>query len=195
MCCLYGETYKDWICTYHSLCKTCLFWGGEKSKLRLHMRYFHISLSHVVFCSVLYVYGSGWTQYVNTILMSMPSFYNPLPPVFLFDARTQIQQSHEWTVHNIHDQIFLTIIQQWKILFLILIPRAHSYCVGMGNNPSWTEAPKIKQASLSSVNVSCDGLLLRKDCADQIIVKHWASREPNDYEISDLSKTPIKKNI
>jgi len=62
----------------------------------------------------------------------------------------------------------------------------HSYCEGIGNNPGWRDAPKVEQLSLTAVRLSWEGLLTRAECADQLIVKSWNSRNPNDYKMSDL---------
>ena len=36
------------------------------------------------------------------------------------------------------------------------------------------------------MRVSWEGLVTRIECADQFIVKSWLTRNPNDYQMSDL---------
>ena len=36
------------------------------------------------------------------------------------------------------------------------------------------------------MRVSWEGLVIRRECADQFIVKSWNARNPNDYQMSDL---------
>ena len=45
------------------------------------------------------------------------------------------------------------------------------------------------QVTLTSVRVTWAGLVTRKECADQFIVKSWLARNPNDYKMSDLLPT------
>jgi len=72
------------------------------------------------------------------------------------------------------------------VLLAALLPSATGYCAGLGRNPGFRTAPIVEQVTLTSVRVSWEGLVTRIECADQFIVKSWLTRNPNDYQMSDL---------
>ena len=63
------------------------------------------------------------------------------------------------------------------------------YSATLGANPGFRGPPRVEQVTLTSVRVSWDGLVTRKDCADQFIVKSWLRRSPNNYQMSGLLPT------
>lgn len=75
------------------------------------------------------------------------------------------------------------------LLSTLLIHRTAAYCAGLGANPGFKGPPTVEQVTLTSVRVTWAGLVTRKECADQFIVKSWLARNPNDYKMSDLLPT------
>ena len=71
----------------------------------------------------------------------------------------------------------------------VMVTRVEGYCATLGANPGFRGPPRVEQVTLTSVRVSWDGLVTRKDCADQFIVKSWLARNPNDYKMSGLLPT------
>ena len=69
------------------------------------------------------------------------------------------------------------------------LPSVEGYCAGLGANPGFRGAPLVEQVTLTSVRVTWSGLVTRKECADQFIVKSWLARNPNDYKMSNLLPT------
>ena len=63
------------------------------------------------------------------------------------------------------------------------------YCASLGANPGFRGPPSVEQVTLTSVRVSWAGLVTRKECADQFIVKSWLARNPNNYQMSGLLPT------
>jgi len=72
------------------------------------------------------------------------------------------------------------------VIFGLTLQDCNAYCALLGQNPGFSAAPKVEQISLTSVRVSWEGLVIRRECADQFIVKSWNARNPNDYQMSDL---------
>merc|ERR1719237_1590035 len=63
------------------------------------------------------------------------------------------------------------------------------YCASLGANPGFRGPPSVEQVTLTSVRVTWAGLVTRKECADQFIVKSWLARNPNNYQMSSLLPT------
>ena len=72
---------------------------------------------------------------------------------------------------------------------LALLASVDGYCAGLGANPGFRGPPLVEQVTLTSVRVTWSGLVTRKECADQFIVKSWLARNPNDYKMSNLLPT------
>ena len=82
--------------------------------------------------------------------------------------------------------LFITVIS------LAWLPLAYSFCARPGENPTWVAAPIVEQVTGTSVNVSWEGLLKQKECADNVIVKHFKKEDTADYKLSvglDVSTT------
>ena len=71
----------------------------------------------------------------------------------------------------------------------VTVPSVSGYCAGLGANPGFRGPPTVEQVTLTSVRVTWAGLVTRKECADQFIVKSWLARNPNNYQMSDLLPT------
>ena len=103
---------------------------------------------------------------------------------------TDIYSTHSWYFIFIFfpaQSYFVSTMIMLRILASsALVIGVHSYCAGIGSNPGWSAEPRVEQLSLTAVLVSWEGLLTRGECADQLIVKHFATRNPNDYTMSDL---------
>jgi len=77
-------------------------------------------------------------------------------------------------------KIFLFI----AVLSIARFPLAYSYCKQVGKNPTWVEAPRVEQVTSTSVNVSWEGLLKHKECADSILVKQFKGEDSKAYKLS-----------
>ena len=71
----------------------------------------------------------------------------------------------------------------------VLVPSVACYCASLGANPGFRGPPTVEQVTLTSVQVTWAGLVTRKECADQFIVKSWLARNPNNYQMSNLLPT------
>ena len=74
-------------------------------------------------------------------------------------------------------------------LVTVRLPSVRAYCASLGANPGFRGPPTVEQVTLTSVRVTWAGLVTRKECADQFIVKSWLARNPNNYQMSDLLPT------
>jgi len=68
--------------------------------------------------------------------------------------------------------------------WLLFVPHIDCYCTGVGANPGWKGPPIVEQITLTKVRVSWEGLLTRKDCADNLMVKYWPVMDPSNYSIA-----------
>ena len=75
------------------------------------------------------------------------------------------------------------------VMVIVRLPSVEGYCAGLGANPGFRGPPLVEQVTLTSVRVTWSGLVTRKECADQFIVKSWLARNPNDYKMSNLLPT------
>ena len=75
------------------------------------------------------------------------------------------------------------------VMVMVRLPSVEGYCAGLGANPGFRGPPLVEQVTLTSVRVTWSGLVTRKECADQFIVKSWLARNPNDYKMSNLLPT------
>ena len=75
------------------------------------------------------------------------------------------------------------------VAVMVRLPSVEGYCAGLGANPGFRGPPLVEQVTLTSVRVTWSGLVTRKECADQFIVKSWLARNPNDYKMSNLLPT------
>ena len=75
------------------------------------------------------------------------------------------------------------------VMVMVRLPSVEAYCAGLGANPGFRGPPLVEQVTLTSVRVTWSGLVTRKECADQFIVKSWLARNPNDYKMSNLLPT------
>ena len=71
----------------------------------------------------------------------------------------------------------------------VRVTSVEGYCATLGANPGFRGPPMVEQVTLTSVRVSWAGLVTRKECADQFIVKSWLARNPNNYQMSSLLPT------
>ena len=46
--------------------------------------------------------------------------------------------------------------------------------------------PIVQQVDLRTVKVSWEGLVQKKECVDQYLVKYWPKSNPQDYQMTDL---------
>lgn len=74
------------------------------------------------------------------------------------------------------------------IQLLLLTKETIAYCWGAGQNPSFTGPPRLSQVDLFTVRVSWKGIVKRKQCADDFVVKYWIRAFPNQYNVTDLVK-------
>jgi len=49
----------------------------------------------------------------------------------------------------------------------------------------WNGAPEVEQMNMTTVRVSWQGVLKKKNCADKIFVKYWIENRGNDYDQTD----------
>jgi len=68
---------------------------------------------------------------------------------------------------------------------LTLVNHCHAYCSTPGANPWWKGPPNVEQVSLTSVRVSWDQLLMRPDCADSMLVKHFKGTYSSDFKMTE----------
>jgi hypothetical protein len=61
------------------------------------------------------------------------------------------------------------------VLALVLaMPSVSAYCWQPGRNPSFTAPPLVEQVSVNHLRVVwSDGIISRRECADQFLVKFW----------------------
>ena len=102
----------------------------------------------------------------------------------------QLNQSLAFDVKT-HDspELFPQLKNSAAVTVTEMLPSVAGYCAGLGANPGFRGPPMVEQVTLTSVRVSWAGLVTRKECADQFIVKSWLARNPNNYQMSSLLPT------
>ena len=71
---------------------------------------------------------------------------------------------------------------------------ANSYCWQAGWNPGFNGNPTVTQITITSVQVSWQGVVINVECADQFVVKYWKLGTTN-YKMSDLVANNIEAVI
>lgn len=74
-------------------------------------------------------------------------------------------------------------------MMAVSVHNIRGYCLGIGANPKWTGPPSVHQINVSTVLVSWEGLITRKDCADQFLVKSGLVAAPSVFEMSQMLST------
>ena len=71
------------------------------------------------------------------------------------------------------------------ILMVHFIVHSQAYCWQSGWNPSFTALPLVSEIQPNVVRVSWEGIVTKKKCADNFLVKYWKQNHPEDYELSN----------
>ena len=74
-------------------------------------------------------------------------------------------------------------------LCLLFVPCIDCYCKTLGANPDWKSAPMVEQISLTKVRVSWRDIIIRKDCADNFLVKYWPVMSPHEFTMTSPMST------
>lgn len=82
--------------------------------------------------------------------------------------------------------IFVTFL-----IILIPVPQASAYCWEPGKNPTFTGPPVVQQVDVRTVRVSWFGIIDQRECADQFLVKYWASSSPQTYMTTSLVNNDV----
>ena len=59
------------------------------------------------------------------------------------------------------------------------------YCAFQGANPGFRGPPIVEQVTLTSVRVTWAGLVTRKECADNFMVKFWLVGNTLEFQVSE----------
>ena len=91
---------------------------------------------------------------------------------------------------SIKMEILHCIVGKRWLLFLLLllqiiVKHADAYCWQAGRNPGFSGEPKVEQITISRVRVSWQGIVTKRDCADNFVVKYWKEHDPSDYKMTD----------
>ena len=89
------------------------------------------------------------------------------------------------------------------LVLLFWSPYVECYCWQSGWSPSFSSDPVISQKDMYTITVSWDGIVTKKECADNFLVKYWKTSEGmTNYEmIRGLSRNvdsvdiDVSKNI
>jgi len=94
---------------------------------------------------------------------------------------------------NINDiKMTVNLIKpQKQIVFISVILVVHfivysqAYCWQSGWNPSFTAPLVVSEIQPGVVRVSWEGIVDKKKCADNFLVKYWKQNHPQDYTLSN----------
>ena len=79
------------------------------------------------------------------------------------------------------------ILLSTLLLFITLtIHNVSGHCWQIGMNPGFTSTPRVEQLRIDLVRVSWEGIVSKRKCADNFLVKYWPRSAPNEYFTTEL---------
>ena len=75
-----------------------------------------------------------------------------------------------------------------NFLLILIVGASHvwGYCWQAGQNPGWAGPPKVSQRSMDTVRVNWAGMVTKRECTDNFVVKYWPISSPANYHITEL---------